>query len=78
MNKRCYDKYVTIISQLIVLVSHIPNLGICRPGTWELSLPQLGGVQFFLVTLAFLDVSSVPIEIFHISSKVHTISNKLV
>ena len=46
MNNRCVDKYVTVISQLSVFVSHKLNLGICRPGTWELSLPQFGSCNF--------------------------------
>ena len=47
MNTRCVDKYVNVISQLNVLVSHKPNLSICTPGTWGIILATVWGVQFF-------------------------------
>ena len=46
MNTRCVNRYVNVISQLNVLVSHQPNLSICT-GTWEIILATVWGVQFF-------------------------------
>ena len=45
-NQRGAALNVSVKSQLSVLVSHKPNLGICSPGTRELSLPQLGRCNF--------------------------------
>ena len=62
--------YVSVLSQLSVLVSHKPNLGICSPGTWELSLTPLGRCHFFSNPCLFgcIFQENVPIETFHISS----------
>ena len=48
MNMRCVDKYVTIISQLNVLVSHKPNLGSAKYEAfkiWDKSEDKRGGVE---------------------------------
>ena len=55
MLPRCL--YGSVISELSVLGSHKPNLGILGSDNRELTLQQFGRCNIF-VTLAFLDVSS--------------------
>ena len=53
MNTRCVDKYVTQMSQLSVLISHKPSLGICRPRHLVIVLATVWEVQYFEWPLPF-------------------------